>query len=527
MIELREVTKEYSKGVAALNGINLKIEQGEFVFIVGDSGSGKSTLIKLIMKELEPTSGTIIVNGNNLSRMKHRRVPMYRRNIGVVFQDFRLLKDRNIYENIAFAQRVTETSTRIIKKKVPAALSLVGLAQKYKAFPKELSGGEQQRVAIARAIVNEPAILLADEPTGNLDQTNSWEIMKLLEEANDRGTTVLVVTHNQEIVNEMQKRVVTMKKGVIVSDEKKVGTSMRISTIGYSMKQGVKNIRRNKMFSIASIATMAACIFLFGLFYSIVVNFNYIVEKAEEGVAITVFFNEDTTQEQKDSIGAQLKKEDGVLKVNYVSADAAWNKFKDQYFGESSDLAEGFKSDNPLANSDNYEVYLSDVSRQKSVVSFAKSLEGVRKVNKSDVVAKTLTSVNKLVGYVSVAIIAILLAVSVFLISNTVTMGITVRREEIAIMKYIGAKDGFVRAPFVIEGLIIGAVGAVIPLVLLYFMYDKAITYIMTKFSLLNNIVDFLPVATVYRTLLPIGIALGVGIGFVGSFFTIRKHLKV
>lgn len=239
------------------------------------------------------------------------------------------------------------------------------------------------------------------------------------------------------------------------------------------------------------------------------------------------YFNEDTTQEQKDSIGAQLKKEDGVLKVNYVSADAAWNKFKDQYFGESSDLAEGFKSDNPLANSDNYEVYLSDVSKQKGVVSFAKSLEGVRKVNKSDVVAKTLTSVNKLVGYVSVAIIAILLAVSVFLISNTVTMGITVRREEIAIMKYIGAKDGFVRAPFVIEGLIIGAVGAVIPLVLLYFMYDKAITYIMTKFSLLNNIVDFLPVANVYRTLLPIGIALGVGIGFVGSFFTIRKHLKV
>ena len=283
---------------------------------------------------------------------------------------------------------------------------------------------------------------------------------------------------------------------------------MRISTIGYSMKQGVKNIRRNKMFSVASIATMAACIFLFGLFYSIVVNFSYIVEKAEEGVAITVFFNEDTTKEQKDTIGAQLKKEDGVLKVNYVSADA-------------------FKSDNPLANSDNYEVYLSDVSKQKDVVSYAKSLDGVRKVNKSDVVAKTLTSVNKLVGYVSVAIIAILLAVSIFLISNTVTMGITVRREEIAIMKYIGAKDGFVRAPFVIEGLIIGAVGAVIPLVLLYFMYDKAITYIMTKFSLLNNIVDFLPVATVYRTLLPIGIALGVGIGFVGSFFTIRKHLKV
>ena len=302
---------------------------------------------------------------------------------------------------------------------------------------------------------------------------------------------------------------------------------MRISTVGYSAKQGVKNIGRNKMFSLASVATMAACIFVFGLFFSIIMNFQYIVHKAEEGVAITVFFNDDATQEQIDNIGAQLKKQDGVKDIKYVSADEAWETFKDQYFGESSDLAEGFKNDNPLAGSDNYEVYLSDVSKQKSVVSFAKSLEGVRKVNKSDVVAKTLTSVNKLVGYVSVAIIAILLAVSVFLISNTVTMGITVRREEIAIMKYIGAKDGFVRAPFVIEGLIIGAVGAVIPLVLLYFMYDKAITYIMTKFSLLNNIVDFLPVANVYRTLLPIGIALGVGIGFVGSFFTIRKHLKV
>lgn len=223
MIEFKEVTKEYSKGIAALNGVNLKIEKGEFAFIVGDSGSGKSTLIRLLLKELDPTSGSIIVNGQNLNRLKHRKIPQYRRHLGVVFQDFRLLKDRNIYENIAFALRVTETSPRIIKQKVPAALSLVGLAQKYKAFPKELSGGEQQRVAIARAIVNEPAILLADEPTGNLDPTNSWEIMKLLEEANERGTTVLVVTHNQEIVNEMKKRVITMKKGVIVSDEQRGG----------------------------------------------------------------------------------------------------------------------------------------------------------------------------------------------------------------------------------------------------------------------------------------------------------------
>lgn len=220
MIELREVTKEYSKGIAALNGVNIKIEQGEFVFIVGDSGSGKSTFIRLLMKELEPTSGEITVMGQDLEKLTHNQIPFYRRKIGVVFQDFRLLKDRNVYENIAFALRVTEAPTRVIKKKVPAALSLVGLAQKYKSYPKELSGGEQQRVAIARAIVNEPSILLADEPTGNLDPDNSWEIMKLLEEANQRGTTVIVVTHNHEIVKAMKKRVITMKKGIIVGDEK-------------------------------------------------------------------------------------------------------------------------------------------------------------------------------------------------------------------------------------------------------------------------------------------------------------------
>ena len=222
MIELKEVTKEYAKGIAALNGVRLKIEQGEFVFIVGDSGSGKSTLIRLLLKELEPTSGKIVVMGKDLGKLKHKAIPYYRRKMGVVFQDFRLLQDRNVYENIAFALRVTETPTRVLKKKVPAALSLVGLAQKYKSNPKELSGGEQQRVAIARAIVNEPSILLCDEPTGNLDPVNSWEIMKLLEEANQRGTTVVVVTHNHEIVEAMKKRVITMQKGNIVSDTKKV-----------------------------------------------------------------------------------------------------------------------------------------------------------------------------------------------------------------------------------------------------------------------------------------------------------------
>ena len=223
MIVLENVVKSYPNGVGAINGISMTIKRGEFVFIVGDSGSGKSTLIKLLLKELEPTEGRIRVNGVNLARMRKRAIPRYRRKIGCVFQDFRLLKDRNVYENVAFAQRVIVTPTKEIKKNVPAMLSLVGLAEKYKSYPRQLSGGEQQRVALARALVNSPDILLADEPTGNLDPKTSREIMKLLEEINARGTTVLVVTHDQDIVNTLKKRVIRLQKGMIVGDERESG----------------------------------------------------------------------------------------------------------------------------------------------------------------------------------------------------------------------------------------------------------------------------------------------------------------
>ena len=224
MITFDNVTKIYEKGQnPAIDHISLNIEKGEFVFIVGNSGSGKTTLIELMLKELSPTSGKITINGHNLNRMRSSRIAKYRRGIGVVFQDFRLLKDRNVYENVAFAQRVIEKPNRIIKKRVPEVLTLVGLATKYRSFPNELSGGEQQRVALARALVNRPDILLADEPTGNLDPKNSAEIMELLEEINIRGTTVVVVTHNREIVNKMKKRVIRLRKGVIVSDEQEGG----------------------------------------------------------------------------------------------------------------------------------------------------------------------------------------------------------------------------------------------------------------------------------------------------------------
>ena len=218
MIRLDHVSKSYEVGKPALEDVTIHIDPGEFVFIVGDSGSGKSTLIRLLLKELEPTKGKIYINGQDLKKVTHKKVPKYRRNVGVVFQNFRLLPDLNVYENIAFAMKVVEAPNREIKKKVPMMLSLVGLAAKYKSRPSQLSGGEQQRVAIARALVNDPKIILADEPTGNLDSDNTWEIMKLLDEINQRGTTVLVVTHNMEIVRAMNKRVITIKNGVVVSD---------------------------------------------------------------------------------------------------------------------------------------------------------------------------------------------------------------------------------------------------------------------------------------------------------------------
>lgn len=301
---------------------------------------------------------------------------------------------------------------------------------------------------------------------------------------------------------------------------------MRPSTIWYTLKQGIKNIRRNWMFSIASILTMAACIFLFGIFYSIVNNVNSIAHNLEEEVPITVFFEEGTSEEEIKQIGKLIRLRPEVARIEYESADEAWEAFKEQYF-QGSEAAEGFKDDNPLVNSSNYHVYMNDIEKQPDLVKYIQGLEHVREVNQSEEAAKTLGSVNRLVSYVSIAVIAVLLVISVFLISNTISVGISVRKEEIGIMKYIGATDGFVRAPFLLEGMVLGIIGAAIPLIGLYFGYSSAVTYILTKFNVLTGVVNFIPVGEIYTTLLPIGLALGIGIGLVGSFITTRKHLRV
>ncbi len=303
--------------------------------------------------------------------------------------------------------------------------------------------------------------------------------------------------------------------------------TMRISSFVYTFRQGLKNIWRNKIFSLASIATMSACIFLFGLFYSIVVNFQSIVREVESGVAVTVFFDDDITEERIREIGDIIDKRIEVAEKKFVSADEAWANFREVYLSGAEDLMDVFDEDNPLAHSAHYEIYLTDVALQSDLVTYLNSVDGIQTVRSSELAGNILTDFNRLIGYVSAGVILILLGVAVFLISNTVTTGIAVRREEIAIMKLIGATDYFVRSPFIVEGIIIGFVGSAIPLILLYFMYSKLIVYMADKFTWLSSMLNFLPVNQVFSTLVPVALLLGVGIGFLGSRMTIRKHLDV
>lgn len=303
---------------------------------------------------------------------------------------------------------------------------------------------------------------------------------------------------------------------------------MKIRSLFYHIKQGLKNIYRNRLFSLASIATISACIFLFGVFYSIVTNFQYMIQKAENEVCVTVFFNEGVTDTDIKHIGDSIRNRVEVSNIHFTSAEEAWDNFRSEYFEGYEDLAEGFKDgDNPLANSASYEVYLNDAGMQSTLVTYIEGLNGVRQVNRSEATASSLSSAAKLVGYVAVAVIVILLAVSIFLITNTIVIGITVRKEEISIMKFIGATDAFVNAPFFVEGIVIGICGSIIPLIILAYIYKQVIGYVLTKFTILSNILVFLPAQDVFRFLAPVAVALGIGIGILGSFFAVRKHANV
>ncbi len=297
--------------------------------------------------------------------------------------------------------------------------------------------------------------------------------------------------------------------------------------LGYMIKEGMRNVWRNKVFSIASIATMMACIFLFGVFYAVLVNVQSVTRDVESGVAITVFFDEGTTQEEMDSIGQKIAERPEVLKFNFVSADEAWENYKLEYFEGDEEAAAAFGSENPLANEASYEIYMSDISQQQELVDYLEDQEYVRRVRQSETVANTLSDANRLIAIVSIAILVILICVAIFLISNTVRTGIAVRKEEIGIMKMIGATDIFVRSPFIVEGIFIGAVGAVVPLVILYFAYGGVITYVADRFGFLNSMISFVSARSIFTILVPVSLVLGIGIGFLGSRVTVHRHINV
>lgn len=305
---------------------------------------------------------------------------------------------------------------------------------------------------------------------------------------------------------------------------------MKIRSLGYCIRQGFKNIWRNRMFSVASITTMTACILLFGMFFSVLMNVNFMIRTLEEEVGVTVLFDEGLEQDKIDEIGEKIRAMEHVTDVTYTSAEEAWEKFQQEYFEGNEEYAKSFSEngENPLANSASYTVRVDEIENQTSIVTRIKRLEGVRQVNQSAGATKTLISFNSLFTYVAVAIIALLLVVSIFLIANTVNVGISVRRHEIAIMKLIGATDSFVRAPFIVEGLLLGLIGSLIPLGILFIAYDRILGWLLNRFGVLNTISGSLPsVIEVFHVLAPVGVALGLGIGLIGSIITVRRHLRV
>ncbi len=301
-----------------------------------------------------------------------------------------------------------------------------------------------------------------------------------------------------------------------------------MSSIIYGLKQGFKNVFRNRLFSLASIGTITACLFLFGTFYCMLMNFQYIFEGVETSVGVTVFFDEGTSESRILEIKALLETRDEVDSVNYTSAAEAWEEYKERAFPDGdAEILANLDEDNPLIDSASLEVYLSDTSMQSELVTYIESIEDVRIVNASESVAESITNFGRLLSYVSFVLIAILGGVALFLISNTVTIGITVRRDEIAIMKYLGATDFFVRAPFLIEGLLIGLIGSAIPVGILWILYARVVDFVNTEFSILNSILTFLPASDVFRSLTPISLGIGLGIGFIGSYLTLIRHVRV
>ena len=489
MIRLSDVVKEYESGTTALKGISLRIEDGEFVFLVGPSGSGKSTIIKLLTGEIVPTSGQIAVNGFSLTNIAERQIPLLRRSVGVIFQDFRLIEKKTVYENLGFAMRAVGSSPREIKKRIPYVLELVGLEEKTDRYPNELSGGEQQRVAIARALINNPSTIIADEPTGNLDPARSLEIMRLLERINHLGTTMVVVTHEKDL--------------------------------SYFFGEGMRNMFSHGFMSFAAVGITVACLVVMGTFSLVAYNAQVQLQQLESEYEILAFVDESCDDAQTKAVGRAIEQRDNVKECIFISKEEAMKSFEARYEGDNM-----FQNLDPEILRDRYAVYVDDLSISgKTAQDILDNVEGVANVRVDEDIAGGFITLRNVASVVCIALIAILLLVSVFIISNTIKLTTFDRRDEIAIMKMVGATNGFIRWPFVYEGFMIGLLSAVLGFGLQWLLYESvAKSLAMSDRLQLLTIVDF---SSIWRPVAAIFAAAGILIGVGGSLTAIRKFLHV
>ena len=488
MLEMIDVSKIYPGGSVALQDINVRIEQGEFVFIVGPSGAGKSTFFKMLFREVLPSSGKVIVNGHDLVKMTDKEIPYFRRQLGIVFQDYRLLPDRTVYDNVAFAMQVIETPYRKIKRRVNDVLDLVGLRKRAHAYPTELSGGEQQRIAIARAIVNDPILLIADEPTGNLDPETSWEIMDIFREVNKSGTTIVMATS--------------------------------LSTKEYFVRETYKSIRRNGLMSVASVSTVALSLLVLGMFLLLFLNTNNLAQYLESQVQITVYMQDEADGDVLDATRTKLEGLPGVEKVTPVTKEEALERFKER-LGEQQNLLNSLGTDNPFPYY--FEVEVDAPERIAELTPQIGEMEGVETAKFGQEVVEQLFQITKILRIGGILLVVLLAFATLFIIANTIRLTVFARRREVNIMKYVGATDWFIRWPFMLEGMTLGFFGSLISITIIDISYSALLSRIYSTLA-------FLPMLPPYPMLIYVDLFIiisGTAIGAAGSYVSLRKFLRV
>ena len=502
MVQMKNVTMVYENSdVAALDNFSLTINEGEFAFLVGPSGSGKTTIIKLLTGEIRPSDGKVIVNGFNMGEIKRRKMPKMRRTLGVIFQDFRLIENMTVYDNVAFAMRVVGASNREIKARVPHVLELVGLDGREKRLPAELSGGEQQRVAIARALVNNPTMIIADEPTGNLDPVRSLELMLLS-------------------LSPPRPAPATMRTARSLATEWMGITAMRLNRYGYLIGEGFRNIFTHGFMSFASVTIIIACLIVMGSFTLLDINVNNIIDDIGNQNQILAYVDESmSAQDASAKLQTKIQAIDNVASVEFVSRTEAREEFMQKY---DESLMEGI-DDSVFRH--RFVIQLVDLSKMAQTQAAIGEIDGIVKVNAPIDYADKFISVRNVVSVVSLALIVVLVFVSLFIMSNTIKLATFGRREEIAIMKMVGASNSFIRCPFIVEGLILGLVGGGLAFLAQWGLYTALESKISS--SLAISFIQIVPFTELWPFVLAVFVAVGVIVGSFGGSIAIRNYLKV